>query len=625
MSRINQVSDWLLRSPLVWGMLAWLVFEAILRFVGSAWLDSYFVETDIHRLTTAAFFVGMAALAVRGMSLLGQFGVLGRPLIDPIRAGGQPALDAPVLAGQLDEQPSWLKNTYLVQRLRAVLLYVSRAESADNVEKQLRDLEEADYERMNAGYAMVRVITGVVPLLGFLGTVIGITQAIGKLSINPDQLEASLEGVIFNLSSAFSTTALALALSIVLVFAKLIVERLEDTLLVKTGKRMEQEFIGRFEVIGSATDPNVAAINRMCDEVVRAVEVMAGRQADLWRDTIDETRQHWTEATTSAGKQLTAGLEQGLRKGLTDHATGLTTGVERQLDQLNTALAGQAQALSGAVEKQTAVVTTAVAEQLALASQTITAQSQATHADLAAQSAATGEAIAKQCEAVSSGLTAQLTTVGDVLTHQLATMQDAATKQAEAATAVSQSVAQMVGEAAKQHTAQLEGGARELLGNLRTGLERMAELLVEALQKHGESLTSAEQELASENRRHLSEVEAALGEAMVLAADRQEKLIGRSEQVLRGMHESVSESASVTIAHQEQLVKQGEVLLKVVESTDQVRELQDALNQNLNALSRGHNLEETLMSLSAAIQLLSARTGRTAADTDPNGQGRQAA
>ena len=72
---------------------------------------------------------------------------------------------------------------------------------------------------------------------------------------------------------------------------------------------------------------------------------------------------------------------------------------------------------------------------------------------------------------------------------------------------------------------------------------------------------------------------------MVVSADRQEKLIGRSEQLLRGMQNAVSESASATIAHQEQLVKQGEVLLKVVETTGQVDALETALNRNLDALS----------------------------------------
>ncbi|MEM8865804.1 MAG: MotA/TolQ/ExbB proton channel family protein [Planctomycetota bacterium] len=535
------------------------MFDLAVQRFGGEWLNSYFTATWVHMLTTAVFFVGMAALVIRGLGVLGQFGVVRRPLIDPIRSGGQPVEEAGLLIEQLERQPSWLQKTYLVARLRSILDYVLKAQSADSVESQLRTLEEADCDRMSAGYSMVRVITGVVPLLGFLGTVIGITEAIGGLSINPEQLEASMGNVIAGLSGAFSTTALALALSIVLVFTKLIVERFEDNLLFKTGERAYQELVGRFEQYGTATDPHVASMSRMCDQVVRAVEVMAARQADLWKSTIDETHDRWALATSTAGEQLTTAVTVGLRKSLEDHATGMAQGMQQQLAQLNANLSGQTDALAEAVASQS-------------------------------------------------------TTLSGAVATQLTAMSDAVTQQSQAVADAVQSNVSVLREVVERNSTQLDSGSKEMLGNLRDGLERMAELLVEALQKHGQTLTQAEQELASENRRHLGEVEAALGEAMVIAADRQEKLINRSEKLLQGMQASVSESASVTIAHQEQLVKQGEVLLKVVESTGQVRALGDSLNQNLDALARSHNLEETLMSLSAAIQLLSARAGRLGPD-----------
>jgi hypothetical protein len=51
------------------------------------------------------------------------------------------------------------------------------------------------------------------------------------------------------------------------------------------------------------------------------------------------------------------------------------------------------------------------------------------------------------------------------------------------------------------------------------------------------------------------------------------------------------------------------VLTRVVEATGQVARLEETLNRNLAALSGSQNFEETLMSLAAAIQLLSARLG----------------
>ena len=61
------------------------------------------------------------------------------------------------------------------------------------------------------------------------------------------------------------------------------------------------------------------------------------------------------------------------------------------------------------------------------------------------------------------------------------------------------------------------------------------------------------------------------------------------------------------MAQQEQLVKQSDVLLKVVDATGQVRKLEEALNGNLLSLAASHNFEQTVTSLAAAVQLLSVR------------------
>ncbi|MEM9185634.1 MAG: hypothetical protein AAGB00_03975, partial [Planctomycetota bacterium] len=147
MSRIASFCDWLLRSPLIWGILGWVLFDNLVRRFGGELLNSYFTETWIHATTTAVFSVGMAALAIRGLGVMGQFGVLRRPLIDPIPAGGQPTTEAATLVEQIERRTESIQKTYLAARLKSLLEYVSKSQSADKVESQLQSLEEADYER----------------------------------------------------------------------------------------------------------------------------------------------------------------------------------------------------------------------------------------------------------------------------------------------------------------------------------------------------------------------------------------------------------------------------------------------------------------------------------------------
>jgi hypothetical protein len=92
---------------------------------------------------------------------------------------------------------------------------------------------------------------------------------------------------------------------------------------------------------------------------------------------------------------------------------------------------------------------------------------------------------------------------------------------------------------------------------------------------------------------------------MLVATNRQEKLIKQSETLLKEMQTALVEAAGSTVAQQEQLIKQGDIMLQVVEATGQVKQLEDALNSNLKALAGSHNFEQTVAGLSAALQILS--------------------
>lgn len=510
MSQITLIANWFLRLPLLWGGLATLAFYALIRVesfssqVVTRYFDSHYVEY----VSTLLFFVGAAALAIRLAGLLGQFGVLGSNPLGAKPAGGQPTTDAELLLNKLDNLPEPAKRTHFINRLRSALEYVRETDSADALEEHLARLEDIDRERVHASYALPRLVRATLPIVGMLGTVIGITLAIGQLS--PEALEESLNEVMGALSVAFDTTAQAMSLMLLLWFVTFGVESLEERLLDRVDRASGRLLIGRFQIYGAKTDPSVMAVRRMSEQVVETVEHMTAAQAETWQTAIDATHQRWSESTASAGDLLSSSLKQGVAQGLADHADRLNQAVSDQISQL---------------------------------------------------------------------------------------------KQAEA-----------------EHSEQLTSKTSEMLGNLGEGLERMAELLVEALRRHGETLTEAEQELATENRRHLAEVEAALGESMVVSADRQEKLIRQSESLLGDMQSALVSTSDATVKHQEQLVKQGEVLLRVVESTGQLQRLEESLNRNLSSLSKSHHFEETLVSLSAAIQLLSARLGKdapTASDRNP--------
>jgi hypothetical protein len=195
----------------------------------------------------------------------------------------------------------------------------------------------------------------------------------------------------------------------------------------------------------------------------------------------------------------------------------------------------------------------------------------------------------------------------------------------EAASTAAALLHRTVGEALtvglKEHAAALNAGVAKHAEDLHGVLVRHAEILSENIDQHTGALadglehhtaviTQTETNLAAENRRFLGELEGAFGEAVLVASQRHEALIKQSEELLREMQTALMESAGTTVAQQEQLIRQGDVLLKVVEATGHVRKLEEALNDNLASLAASHRFEETVVGLSAALQLLSANLGR---------------
>src|SRR3954452_11199575 len=242
----HAIAEWALRQPLLWGLVFVVNFFALL-FQGafnSPLLSRYCAGHPIEIIELTVFFIGLAALALRLCETFGQFPSLRCSLLPPIPAGGQSAFEAESLIGELAGQLA-VQKSYIVRRLRDALEFVRRKNSAEALDHHLRHLEELESTRVNAAYAMVRIIIWAIPILGLLGTVIGITIAVANL--NPETLEESMTKVTHGLGVAFDHTATALSLTMILMFVKSGVERIEDRLLARVDEQTGQELVGRFQ------------------------------------------------------------------------------------------------------------------------------------------------------------------------------------------------------------------------------------------------------------------------------------------------------------------------------------------------------------------------------------------
>lgn len=322
--------------PLLWGMAGWVGLYMLIHqgVIGGELVTNYLAGHVVEYFEVAFFCVGLAMLGLKLLDVAFQHRTLDRVQLPDPAAGGDRAEDCGGLLTELQQIPARLADSYLARRLRDALQYIQRKGSADELDEQLRYLADVDAARQHDSYALSRLIIWAIPILGFLGTVIGITLAITSLS--PEQLASSegIDSLTQSLGVAFNTTATALALSMVLMFASFLIDRFESELLAAVDERTNEALVGRFQQYGSGNDPQAASIHKMAEAVMRSSEKLVANQAVLWRDTIESAHEKWSKLADTASLQTQSALEQSLSTSLTAHADQLVAAEEHSADRL---------------------------------------------------------------------------------------------------------------------------------------------------------------------------------------------------------------------------------------------------------------------------------------------------
>jgi hypothetical protein len=185
---------------------------------------------------------------------------------------------------------------------------------------ELKYLSDLDAGRQQDSFALVRIIIWATPMLGFLGTVMGITQALGDLGAKSELLasdpKTAMQGLLAGLYVAFDTTALALCLSIGLMFVQFLVDRIETVLLGIVDQRATEELVGCFEESEAASDPQLAVVERMAAAVLRTTEQLVGRQTAHWEATLNQVGGKWDQLFVSSADQVRRALTETLDQSL---------------------------------------------------------------------------------------------------------------------------------------------------------------------------------------------------------------------------------------------------------------------------------------------------------------------
>jgi len=367
---VTFIHDWsarLLRSPILWGAAAAFCFFGLIHggVVSDALVVRYLAGHWVEYVEVLLFCVGLASIALKAADVIAQGRRLDAISLPPIPEGGQDAAAAAELAAAIPDVDGC--SAWLPRRLRGALDFVGRTGSADGLEDHLKYLSDLDASRAANGHGLVKFVVWAIPILGFLGTVIGITVAIANLS--PTQMD-NISGVVAGLGTAFDTTATALALSMILMFLQFALDRAEQRLLADVDEAAWRGLAGRFQSLAGDAGTTLA-IARLGDTLGRGSARLLEAQEEAWRSLERTAGVGLSRALGDAADTLRIALDAALDDSVTRFGESLARAHDaataqrearwieaaeslaeavRGLAAREEAIAGQAAVLAGAVE-----------------------------------------------------------------------------------------------------------------------------------------------------------------------------------------------------------------------------------------------------------------------------------
>lgn len=148
-----------------------------------------------------------------------------------------------------------VKQFVLFNRISTALSNLRNLGRVSDVDEMLKSQAELDESAMETSYSLLRGFIWAIPVLGFIGTVLGLSVAIGGFgevlsqTSDPTALADSLKGVTAGLSTAFETTLLALLFALVLQMLVTFLRKGEEEFLDACSEYCQRNVVGKLRIM----------------------------------------------------------------------------------------------------------------------------------------------------------------------------------------------------------------------------------------------------------------------------------------------------------------------------------------------------------------------------------------
>jgi biopolymer transport protein ExbB/TolQ len=153
--------------------------------------------------------------------------------------------DARPLLWKLERGKEGHNKSLYYRALYRTIEFFRFATSLEEITNIVKNTCEGELLRQDSEMSMIRYIAWAIPSIGFVGTVRGIGDALGKAQA---ALEGDISAVTASLGTAFNSTLVALLLSLVLMFVVYQVQRMQEQLVMDVENYIQDNVVSKLYI-----------------------------------------------------------------------------------------------------------------------------------------------------------------------------------------------------------------------------------------------------------------------------------------------------------------------------------------------------------------------------------------
>lgn len=318
---------------------------SVMNFIASLFYGHLLVSI----LNTLFFFWAMAILYLKVGMLKRQKAAL---LLDilPSQLGQEiTAQNVGIFIDHLYALPEKLRDSMMVNRIRKALEFFEIRQNSGDVREMMTSQSEIDAARITGSFVLLKAFLWAIPLLGFIGTVVGLSHAIGGMNFSNvsdvSKVVEAINNVTAGLGTAFDATLLGLVLAMTLNFPlnsllkqeddnlsnidafcnEVLLPRLTDShaeaegqfaspqisdgSLVQAFRESQRDFLARLEQLSSSMNEQAMALdNKMAEFHETVARELILKTTEMRAESLLATQQAVNESLGKVGEYI-AGVE----------------------------------------------------------------------------------------------------------------------------------------------------------------------------------------------------------------------------------------------------------------------------------------------------------------------------